>query len=91
MKGKDIILYEAPSAQVFEVKTEGVICLSTRGYGWNEEENIVTLTLSVGFSENESTKALDIDYDKKTLEKYFSEGESIADLYGKDRGAQHHH
>ena len=30
--------YEAPSILVVEVKNEGVICLSTDGYGWNDED-----------------------------------------------------
>lgn len=30
--------YEAPSILVVEVKSEGVICLSTTGYGWNDED-----------------------------------------------------
>ena len=38
MKGKDIILYEAPATLIFEVKTEGVICVSPQDYGWNEED-----------------------------------------------------
>ena len=46
-----------------------------------EEDNIVTLTVSVGFSENESTKALNVDYINKTVEKTFAEGESIAVIY----------
>ena len=46
-----------------------------------EEDNIVTLTVSVGFSEDENTKALNVDYEKKMAEKYFSEGERIAVLY----------
>ena len=46
-----------------------------------EEGKIVSLTISVGLPENESTKALDIDYDKKTAEKHFAAGESIAVIY----------
>ena len=46
-----------------------------------EENNIVTLTVSVGFSEDESTKALDVDYINKTVVKTFAEGESIAVIY----------
>lgn len=30
--------YEAPTILVVEVKSEGVICLSTDGYGWNDED-----------------------------------------------------
>ena len=30
--------YEAPTILVFEVKSEGVICLSTDGYGWIDED-----------------------------------------------------
>lgn len=30
--------YEAPSILVVEVKSEGVICLSTDGYGWIDED-----------------------------------------------------
>lgn len=30
--------YVAPTILVFEVKSEGVICLSTNGYGWNDED-----------------------------------------------------
>ena len=46
-----------------------------------EEDKIVTLTVSVGFSEDESTKALDIDYGNKTVVKTFAEGEKIAVIY----------
>ena len=46
-----------------------------------EENNIVTLTVSVGFSEDESTKALNVDYINKTVVKTFAEGESIAVIY----------
>ena len=46
-----------------------------------EEEKIVTLNVSVGFSEDESTKALNVDYINKTVVKTFAEGESIAVIY----------
>ena len=46
-----------------------------------EEENIVTLSVSVGLPEDESTKALDIDYVNKTVVKTFAEGETIAVIY----------
>lgn len=46
-----------------------------------EKENIVTLSVSVGLPEDESTKALDIDYVNKTVVKTFSEGETIAVIY----------
>ena len=48
-----------------------------------EENNIVTLTVSVGFSEDESTKALNVDYGKKTVVKTFAEGDRIAVIYKK--------
>ena len=38
MKGQEKLFYEAPTTLVFEVKTEGFICVSTRGYDWNEED-----------------------------------------------------
>jgi hypothetical protein len=46
-----------------------------------EKENIVTLSVSVGLPEDESTKALDIDYINKTVVKTFAEGETIAVIY----------
>ncbi len=46
-----------------------------------EEENIVTLSVSVGLPEDESTKALGIDYFNKTVVKTFAEGETIAVIY----------
>lgn len=46
-----------------------------------EEENIVTLSVSVGLPEDESTKALNIDYVNKTVVKTFAEGETIAVIY----------
>ena len=46
-----------------------------------EEDKIVTLSVSVGLPEDESTKALDIDYDNKTVVKTFAEGETIAVIY----------
>ena len=46
-----------------------------------EEEKTVTLSISVGLPEDESTKALDIDYANKKLEKTFVEGEKIAVIY----------
>lgn len=46
-----------------------------------EKENIVTLSVSVGLPEDESTKALDIDYVNKTVVKTFAEGETIAVIY----------
>ena len=39
MKGQDMLFYEAPAALVFEVKTEGVICLSTTDPVWNDEDD----------------------------------------------------
>ena len=30
--------YEAPSILVVEVKSEGMISVSTDGYGWNDED-----------------------------------------------------
>ena len=30
--------YEAPSILVVEVKSEGMICVSPDGYGWNDED-----------------------------------------------------
>ena len=30
--------YEAPSILVVEVKSEGMICVSTDGYGWYDED-----------------------------------------------------
>ena len=39
MVGQEKQLYEAPSTLVFEVKAEGVICISTDGYGWNDEDD----------------------------------------------------
>ena len=32
------LVYDAPTTLVFEVKAEGVICISTDSYGWNEED-----------------------------------------------------
>ena len=46
-----------------------------------EEDKIVTLSVSVGLPEDESTKALDIDYVNKTVVKTFAEGEEIAVIY----------
>ncbi len=46
-----------------------------------EEEKTVTLSVSVGLPEDESTKALDIDYVNKTVVKTFAEGETIAVIY----------
>lgn len=46
-----------------------------------EEDKIVTLSVSVGLPEDESTKALDIDYVNKTVVKTFAEGETIAVIY----------
>ena len=39
MVGQEKQLYEAPSTLVFEVNTEGVICLSTTDPGWNDEDD----------------------------------------------------
>lgn len=46
-----------------------------------EEDKIVTLSVSVGLPEDESTKALEIDYVNKTVVKTFAEGETIAVIY----------
>ena len=46
-----------------------------------EEDKIVTLSVSVGLPEDESTKALNIDYVNKTVVKTFAEGETIAVIY----------
>lgn len=46
-----------------------------------EEDKIVTLSVSVGLPEDESTKALNIDYINKTVVKTFAEGETIAVIY----------
>ena len=46
-----------------------------------EEDKIVTLSVSVGLPEEESTKALNIDYVNKTVVKTFAEGETIAVIY----------
>ena len=39
MKGQDKLFYEAPATLVFEVKTEGVICLSIPDPDWNDEDD----------------------------------------------------
>ena len=41
MKKQDKMYYDAPSTQVFEIKTEGVVCTSpvragVQNYNWNE-------------------------------------------------------
>ena len=45
------------------------------------EDNIVTVTTTIGLGENDATKALAIDYGAKTLTKTFAVGEQVALSY----------
>lgn len=46
-----------------------------------KQDNIVTVTTTVGLSDNDATRALNIDYDTKTLTKTFAEGDQVALFY----------
>ena len=50
------------------------------------EDNIVTVTTTIGLGENDATKALDIDYGAKTLTKTFAVGEQVALSYENTSG-----
>ena len=50
------------------------------------EDNIVTVTTTIGLGENDATKALSIDYDAKTLTKTFAVGETMAIVYTNTSG-----